>query len=297
MDFKKLRTFQCAAQTLNFSEASNQLGYVQSAVTGQIKALEEELQVRLFERNGRGVALTPSGEHLYHYTQRLMALRDEARSVVSNIADGKPIQIGGHETVITYYLPKLLGRYYQENPDVRFSIQPTPVAKLKSDVLADNLDIAFILEKPFHRPGLTVHTYQAEDIVIVCSPNHPLAKKPSVQPHELADEHLLVTEKGCCYRNQFERVLINAGVFSSINLSEFVSIETIKKCVSLNVGMAALSAVSVEDELSSGALTKINLVGAGMSSNIHCVFNKKREYSEVTQRFLDYCTSFGFKAL
>ncbi len=58
LDFKKLRTFQCAAQTLNFSEASNQLGYVQSAVTNQIKALEEELDTKLFERNGRGVALT-----------------------------------------------------------------------------------------------------------------------------------------------------------------------------------------------------------------------------------------------
>lgn len=62
MDFKKLRTFQCAAQTLNFSEASSQLGYVQSAVTNQIKALESELSTQLFERNGRGVALTDAGE-------------------------------------------------------------------------------------------------------------------------------------------------------------------------------------------------------------------------------------------
>ena len=97
MDFKKLRTFQSAATHLNFSEAANQLGYVQSAVTNQIKALEDELDVRLFERNGRGVILTGAGEQLLHYTYQLMQLRDEAKSALSKRPSLKPIVIGGHE--------------------------------------------------------------------------------------------------------------------------------------------------------------------------------------------------------
>ena len=126
MDFKKLRTFQCAARTLNFSEAAEQLGYVQSAVTNQIKALESELNVQLFERNGRGVALSQSGLQLFDYTQKLFSLRDEARAAVQNVPFAEPIKIGGHETVITYYLPQLLKEYSLENPNARFAIQPTP---------------------------------------------------------------------------------------------------------------------------------------------------------------------------
>ena len=93
MDFKKLRTFQCAARTLNFSEAAEQLGYVQSAVTNQIKALESELNVQLFERNGRGVALSQSGLQLFDYSQKLFSLRDEARAAVQNVPLAEPIKI------------------------------------------------------------------------------------------------------------------------------------------------------------------------------------------------------------
>ncbi|REL35865.1 LysR family transcriptional regulator [Thalassotalea euphylliae] len=272
MDFKKLRTFQCAARTLNFSEAAEQLGYVQSAVTNQIKALESELNVQLFVRNGRGVALSQSGLQLFDYTQKLFSLRDEARAAVQNVPLAEPIKIGGHETVITYYLPKLLKEYSLENPNARFAIQPTPPAKLKNELLTQNLDVAFILEAPFQRQGLAVHTFQQEEIVLVCANSHPLAAKANVEVHELAKQHLLLTEKGCCYRNQFERLLISAGAYNTSAVSEFVSIETIKACVALNMGIAALSKVSAAKELAKGELIALNLPDNSMRSSVHCVF-------------------------
>mgnify|MGYP000324279301 CR=1 FL=1 len=294
MDFKKLRTFQCAAQTLNFSEASNQLGYVQSAVTNQIKALESELSTQLFERNGRGVALTSAGEQLLHYTQKLFAIREEARSVITQVESNEPIKIGGHETIITYYLPNLLEAYCKLNPTTRFVIQPTPVSNLKNEVLADSIDLAFILEKPFHRQGLAVHTYQAEDIVLVCSPAHSLANKQELTVDDLADEHLLLTEKGCCYRHQFEHHLIEAGVLKTSNVSEFISIETIKQCAKLGIGIAALSAVSVKRELEAGELIALGPKGMALRSNIHCAYNSKQERAPQVERFIEFCLSYQF---
>ncbi len=294
MDFKKLRTFQCAAQTLNFSEASNQLGYVQSAVTNQIKALENELSTQLFERNGRGVALTDAGEQLLHYSQKLLAIREEARAVVSQVESHAPIRIGGHETIITYYLPKLLNDYCDRYPKARFVIQPTPVANLKNEVLADSLDLAFILEKPFKRQGLVVHTYQAEDIVVVCSPSHPLANKSEVTVSDLAENHLLLTEKGCCYRHQFERHLIESGILKTSNISEFISLETIKQCAKLNMGIAALSSASVKSEIESGGLVQLRVKGMSLSSNIHCAFNVREDRAAEAKQFIEFCLEYRF---
>ncbi|WP_117234823.1 LysR family transcriptional regulator [Vibrio maerlii] len=294
MDFKKLRTFQCAAQTLNFSEASNLLGYVQSAVTNQIKALENELNTQLFERNGRGVALTNSGEQLLHYTQKLFAMRDEARAVVSQSEVISPIRIGGHETIITYYLPHLLKAYSSLHPNVRFLVQPTPVVNLKNDVLSDSIDVAFILEKPFHRQGLHVHTYQTEDIVVVCAPTHSLANQDQIHIEQLANEHLLLTEKGCCYRHQLEHQLIKAGVLNSSNISEFISIETIKQCAKLDMGIAALSATSVQEELNSGELIALDIVNVHLSSNTHCVYSLQNEWNPQVKSFIEFCTQYQF---
>ena len=294
MDFKKLRTFQCAALTLNFSKASDQLGYVQSAVTNQIKALEQELDVQLFERNGRGVALTHAGEQLLHYSQKLMAWREEAREKVSNSRPNKAIRIGGHESFITYYLPNLLKDYANHQSEFRLSVTPTPVANLKNDILADRIDVAFILEKTVSRTGLKIHTYQDEEVVIVCAPSHRLANQLSVKPEQLANEHLLLTEAGCCYRNQFERILISAGVFDQHNSSEFVSGETIKACVKLNMGIAPLSRACVDAEIKQGLLQVVNLESIKLSVNVHCVSAQNRAYPESVAKFITYCENYDF---
>lgn len=293
MDFKKLSTFQTAALNLSFSEAANQLGYVQSAVTNQIKALEEELNVQLFERNGRGVKLTSAGQQLLHYTQKLILLRDEAKFSMLNNEHQNPIQIGGHETIITYYLPNLLSDFSKAHPDIRFNILSTPVADLKKELSTDHLDVAFILEKPFTKIGLKVHTFHSEPVVIVCSPKHRLASRTFIKPDELINEHILLTEKGCCYRNQFERVLIDVGAYTG-QISEFVSIEAIKQCVKLNLGLAALSQSSVQKELENGELQQLTLTDIDLKSNIHFVYKQNRVHSKSVTNFINFCENYAF---
>lgn len=294
MDFKKLRTFRCAAQTLNFSEAANELGYVQSAVTNQIKALEEELATPLFARNGRGVALTTAGEELLQYSQRLFGLREEAISAVTRATQVQPtIRIGGYESVLTYYLPEFLQAYANACPAAKFQICPVPVSSIKSEVLANKLDIAFVLERPFHRPGLHIHTYRDEEIVLVCSPEHPLAHQAKVSGLDLASQHLLLTEKGCCYRNQLERALIDLGAYPE-HISEFVSIEAIKACVKRNMGIGALSHISVAKELASGELIALPWDGEPIQSQIHLLYSENVAHSSGIQNCIKFAKEFQF---
>lgn len=294
MDFKKLRTFQCAAQTLNFSEAANELGYVQSAVTSQIKSLEESLDTPLFERNGRGVELTCAGNELLRYSRRLFSLREEAIKAVSHTTQQHPtIRIGGHESILTYYLPAFLQAYTKAYPTAKFQICPTPVTHIKSDIIADKLDIAFVLERPFQRQGLHLHTYRDELIVLVCAPEHPLAQQTSVSGSDLACQHLLLTEKGCCYRNQFERALIDIGAYPS-HISEFVSIETIKECVKRNMGIGALSHISVAKELARGELVVLPWQGENIVSQIHLIYANRQERNAQVQECIEFAQAFDF---
>ena len=110
---------------------------------------------------------------------------------------------------------------------------------------------------------------------------------------KLADEHLLMTEKGCCYRNQFERLLIGAGAYTG-NVSEFVSVETIKQCVKMGLGIAALSHASVKQELDKGELQELAVVGSQIHSSIHLVYNEKQQQAENVAGFIGFCEEFAF---
>lgn len=289
MDFKRLRTFEAAAQFQSFSEASNQLGYVQSAVTTQIRSLEEELETQLFVRNGRGVALTPAGEKLQEYTQKLFGLRAEAREAVKSAsAEAGIIRIAGYETILTYLLPQLIHNYSRTHPKVQLHIQPIGVRQLRQMVNAEVVDMAFIFEDASSKQastGLQRKILGQEDVIVVAAPTHALAKQSTVHAADLTGETLLLTERGCYYRNQFESALIQAGALTGTVL-EFTSIEAIKSCVKLGTGIAAISKVSVEKDLQKGEICQLNWQDTPLSVDISLVWKDKAQPTAV-QRFME----------
>ena len=289
MDFKRLRTFRSAARTLSFSESAQELGYVQSAVTSQIKSLEEELDQRLFDRNARGVTLTPAGERLLTYANKLFALRSEALASLPNCtALSGTLDIAGYETIITYRLPSILNQFMREYPKVRVSIHPLPVKVLKKHLIDSDIDVAFILEEPFDIPGIACREIRKERVVVIAAPDHPLAQKSAVTADDLVGETLLLTEPGCHYRNLFERALIRAGAYDGPRL-EFSSIEAIKSCVKLGTGVAAISEVSVQCELAKGSLVELPWTDTSLSVSLNVAWSQHKQPTPALQTFLDMC--------
>ena len=290
MDFKKLQTFRVAAQTSSFSETGKRLGYVQSAVTTQIKALEEELATQLFDRNGRGVILTPAGRQLLTYAEKLLALRDEALDVVrqGERVTGT-VHIAGYETVLTYRLPLILGAFLERYPEVRLVIRPLPVRALKKSLVDAEIDLVFFLEETFSIPDITTSPIRAEQVVLIAAPQHPLAHQRSITANHLVDETLLLTEQGCNYRNLFERTLIRAGAMTGPRL-EFSSIEAIKACVKLGTGIAAISRVSVARELETGELVALDWADDDLSVPLLLAWNKRKWQPPAVKALIEMCT-------
>ncbi|WP_028109488.1 LysR family transcriptional regulator [Ferrimonas futtsuensis] len=288
MDFKQLRTFSAAARLGSFSEAAHQLGYVQSAITNQIRTLESQLGTQLFSRNGRGVELTPAGATLLEYADRLFTLRQEAQDAVKQGSQlSGEVTLAGYETLLTYRMPAVLDRFLRDHPQIRLNVQPLSVKLLKTQVLSGQVDIALLLEESFELKGLTSRHLGEEEVVVIAAPNHPLASQVRVTAADLAGENLLLTEPGCSYRNRFERALIRAGAYNG-NRMEFTSIEAIKSCARLGTGIGAISRISVEGELSRGELVALDWEGESLNSGFYVGWNERRRLTPAAELLLEY---------
>jgi DNA-binding transcriptional LysR family regulator len=248
------------------------LGYVQSSVSAQVSALEQELGVPLFDRLGRRIALTDAGEVMFAYSGKLLALAEQTREAVVDAGVGSgevtgSLVVSAPETLLTYRLPRLLAIFHERHPKVRLSVRPSAIGRLvgsaRKAVEEGRVDVAFVLDEPLAeraRPAdLAVETLTAENVTVIAPAAHTLASSPAVLPQDLRGETVLLPEapeSGCAYRGQFERQLGSAGVVPPETM-EFQSIEAIKQCVAAGMGVSVLPSVAVGAELDAGTLAAL----------------------------------------
>ena len=268
MDFRELAAFQEVAREASFSRAALRLGYVQSTVSAQIQGLERELGVRLFDRLGRSVRLTAAGQALLPHAERLLSQSDDAREAVAGAVANEgelvgSITVSAPESLLTYRLPAVLGRFRAQQPGVTIQLRPTEVGRFRGStreaVATGAVDIAFVLDTPLAIAGFETERLLREPITVIAPPGHRLALSRRVAPADLDGESLLLPEapdSGCAYRGQFERHLADAHV-SPVGALEFASIETVKQCVVAGMGVSVMLSVAVEADVAAGRLVRL----------------------------------------
>lgn len=254
MELRQLIIFRTLAQTLNFTRTARMLNYVQSNVTAQIQSLETELGVRLFDRLGKRVILTDAGQQLLPYVEHVLEDVDALRAAVSTKHDPVGVlTVSAPETLCTYRLPKLLHLVNRQHPHLRVHFRPNPIADLRKCVSEGLLDLAFVLEEPIHSTQLMVKALLEEPIQVVAAPSHPFATREHVEPLDMESETILLTESGCGYRALFEHTLAEAGV-QPMMVTEFSSVEAIKQCVMVGMGIAVLPQMAIQAEVEEGRM-------------------------------------------
>ena len=256
MDIKQLKTFIVAANTLNFTQTAKLLDYAQSSITAQIKALEDEMATPLFERLGKRIILTEAGKQLVDYAKKMIAVEDEMKKNL--VVQQKNLRIGAQESQCTYRFPPILKRYKEQYPDVELSFKPVHTQDVACELLQNGyLDIAFVTDKESAVTMIVKEVLLQEQLVLVAASSHPFAQLFTVTLKQIADEPLLLTEKGCSYRMQFEQQLQSEGILPR-QISEFSSIEAIKQCVIAGLGISLLPKMVVANELMKGQLVELN---------------------------------------
>lgn len=286
MDLRQLTIFRAVAKHLNFTRAAASLNYVQSNVTTQIHVLEEELGVPLFDRLGKQVVLTDAGLHLLGYAERLLDLAEEAQSVISSGMEPQgTLKIGASETLCTYRLPALLGAFRTQYPRVHLIFRPSPITELRRLVHEGVIDVAFVLEDIDRESGLADEPLACESAWLLAAPGHPLVGQKQVTPADMAKADLLLIEAGCCYRDLFERILNKSGV-SPATIMEFGSVEAVKQCVMIGLGLTVLPSFAVASEVSQGRLCKLPWAGPELDMVTHVVWHKDKWLSPALNAFL-----------
>ncbi|MGV2882385.1 LysR family transcriptional regulator [Paenibacillus taichungensis] len=235
MDIQLLKVFYTTAQEGSISKAANKLNFAQSNVTHKIQQLEADLQTQLFYRHNRGITLTPSGQILVPYAEKILHVILEARSTVSDSAvPSGLLQIGSVETTAAVRLPALLTQYHTNYPSVAISLITGPSDKQLEAILHYELNGAFV-SGPVEHPDLVQEEVVTEELVLVTSVSHP----PIASIHDMELRTLLVFFEGCSYRSRFNQLLQEEGLVP-VSLMEFGSLETIIGCVGAGLGISLL---------------------------------------------------------
>jgi len=254
MDMKQLQTFIIAAETLSFTQTAQRLDYAQSSITAQIKTLEKELNVILFERLGKRIILTEEGKCLQQYAQKMLELDREMKKAMSNEQEQVVLKVGAQESQCVYRLPSILQQFQQAHPYVKIIFKPVHTTEIAKELLqTGELDVAFITDTYQETAMLHRERLLEEQLVFV---NTSKDSREPLSASQLSTETMLLTETGCSYRNHLEAQLQQESIMP-LQMIEFASIEAIKQCVIAGLGITFLPRMVVEKELENGQLVEI----------------------------------------
>lgn len=260
MDLHQLQTFTRVAQLGSFSRAAEQLYVTQPAVSNQIRALEEELGCRLFDRHHRRIYLTESGRVLLAYCRDIFSKLDESKKALQDVRHGPPqgpVVIGAFSTAGSYVLAEPLKALRKEFPLVQFSMRYHSPERLVNAVINNEVDFAISVTPP-EDPAFTVIPLFEEPFYLVGSPEIGLPERVD-NVAELADWDFLLPEATDNFRNSWiDPLFAKYGVTPRVAL-EVNIVETLKKMAEIGFGLAILPAHSVQEELEQTRLKRVEL--------------------------------------
>jgi DNA-binding transcriptional LysR family regulator len=286
MEVRQLQIFCTLSDELSFTRTAEKVHTVQSNVTAQIKALEEELGTPLFDRLGRRVSLTDAGRNFLPFASQALAAMDQGQRAIETGAEPSgPLRIGAPESVLTYRLPQVLHAFRRHFPHVELIFSPYTGMTFALELEAGKLDMAISMTDSKPSSNIKFIHLRMEQVFLLADPSHPLASKPSVKPSDLAGQNLLLTEAGCSYREKLDRILALANIRPA-NITEFASVEAIKQCISLGMGLGLLPAIVVARELRQHHLKALSWAGPPLDIATRIIWHKDKWISPAMAAFM-----------
>ena len=287
MEFREISTFLQVEQYQSFSKAARHLGYSQAAVTIQIKQLEQELGVHLFDRIGKQISLTHQGQVFYQYAVSIRNDLEQAKNAVSDPStlSGK-LCLGTIESICASIFPDLLAEYHRLHPEVTISIVTDSPGVLLDRMNENTIDIVYLLDRRIYNNRWCKTLEEPEENIFVASPDHELAlAKRELELDEVLRFPFFLTEKDASYRHMLEQYLasINRSVkpFLEIGSTEFIIHMLLK-----NTGISFLPKFTVQRELQQKQLTALNVRGFQMQTWRQIFYHKDKWVTREMQEFL-----------
>ncbi len=289
---RRLQVFHAVARQLSFTKAAEVLFMTQPAVTFQIKQLEEHFNTRLFDRGHGRISLTPAGELVLAYAEKILGLSGEMDVRLAEMTGevGGSLLVGASTTIAEFLLPRILGEFKSKYPNVRPRLIVANSESIETRVAEHTIDIGFI-ESPSHQPNLQTEVCCEDELQVICNPKFPLARLKEVAPQHLVDHPFVSREPGSGTREFTEVYLRKHGVDIDhmMPVMELGSPVALLEVVETGLGYAIASRTSVMKSLRLGDLVSIPLKPR-LTRKLSMVYPKEKFRSRLVTAFVDFAT-------
>ncbi|MDP1652365.1 MAG: LysR family transcriptional regulator [Rhodocyclaceae bacterium] len=289
---RRLQVFHAVAKQLSFTKAAEVLFMTQPAVTFQIKQLEEHFNTRLFDRGHGRISLTPAGELVLVYAEKILGLSGEMDVRLAEMTGeiGGSLLVGASTTIAEFLLPRILGEFKSKYPNVRPRLVVGNSETIETRVAEHTLDIGFI-ESATHQPNLQTEACCEDEMQVICSPKFSLARLKEIMPQQLVDHPFVSREPGSGTREFTEMYLQKHGIDVDhlVPVMELGSPLAVLEVVETGLGYAIASRSSVINSLRLGDLVSIPLKPR-LTRKLSMVYPKEKFRSRLVTAFVTYAT-------
>lgn len=286
MELRQLKTFKVVGKLLSFNRAADTLNYAQSTVSAQIKSLEEEFGVPLFDRLGKKVLLTEAGKVLMRYAQKMIDMEEETLTEVSGLeTPNASISARVPQSISNYFLPDILLELNRKIPGLGFNIISCAYDSLPHELRAGVIDIAFLITEGINAKTLNAEVLRIVPLNMVAAPHHPLSKREFIALEDLEGHSVILPLHDCSYKMTFHKMLTEKNI--KVRVMEFNSTDSIKRCVEKGLGVTIAPDFFVEKEIREGALKVLPWSGMDIEFSLLMILHRDKWISQHLQGFMD----------
>lgn len=277
LNFHQLHIFFTVAERGSFSAAAQALHMTQPAVTMQVQSLEDYFGTKLLQRSTKRIELTEAGRALMPYAQRSIELirdTDQTMSAFTKQLKGR-LQLGSSLTIGEYILPRLLGPFGREYPQITISMKVMNTAQIMEDILNHQLNFGLI-EAPVNHPDMHMEAVMSDELVLVVGRDHPLAETDAVTLDEAMQHPFVLREQGSGTRlvmeEQLKRKKIDPASMKIV--MELGSTGAVKSAVEAGLGLSILSVSSIKHEMALGLIKTVKLTDTSFKRQFYSIYLK-----------------------
>ncbi len=295
MQIESLKVFCDLAETESFTKAAQINGVTQSAVSQQISSLERQFKSLLIERSKKKFRLTREGQVLYDYSKQIIQTFDALHNKLQEIKD----IISGTIRVATIYsiglhdLPPYIKRFLKDYPTVHVHVEYRRANQVYEDVLSNVVDLGLVAY-PAKDAKLEIVALRKDPLVLICHPQHPFAKQKAIKLKAISGQKFVGFEPDIPTRKALDKVLRDHAV--EVNtVMEFDNIETVKRAVEIDAGVAIVPQGTISQEIAKQTLAAVTIEDAELFRPLGAIHKKNKVLSPAMKQFLSILRESGNK--
>ena len=284
---RQLEVFVAIARLENVSRAAEALSLSQSAASTALAELERQFDCKLFDRMGKVLKLNELGRSLLPLAAEVLDRATEIESILQGKSAFGLLKVGATLTIGNYLATLLIGAFMKQYQDCQVQLHVENTTAIMQQVAQYDLDLGLI-EGNCHHPDLEVEPWVEDELIVFCSPKHPLASKGTATLAELLQANWVLREDGSGTREAFDHALRHYQ--SQLNVRLVLEhTEAIKRAVESGLGLGCISRLALRDDITRGNLVAIAAPELDLKRQFMFVWHKKKYQTAAVRTFLNHC--------